>query len=278
MTVEDFTPGVARSVSPLVRRVVAPNPGRMTGPGTNTYVIGRDVLALIDPGPLLEAHVEALLDTVGDKLHYIITTHTHRDHSPAWLPIKNATGARVIGAPPWDDHFQDDSFVPEHIPKHNECIHTPEYTLRAVHTPGHVGNHFCFLLEDEGLLFAGDHIMNGSTVVIVPPSGDMKAYIESLLLLKTYPLKAIAPGHGSLIEQPVEAIDWLVQHRLGREQKVLDGVTTLGKADINALVSVVYDDVGEHLHEMAKLSLTAHLIKLQQEDKVRCEHDQYLLV
>ncbi len=274
MTPDDFTPGVVHSLSPLVRRVVAPNPGLMTGPGTNSYLIGNSELALIDPGPLLGDHVDALLAAAGDRLRYIFTTHTHRDHSPAWLPIKEATGATVIGAPPWDDHVQDETFVPDYIPAHNELFRTPEFSIRAVHTPGHVGNHFCFLLEDEATLFAGDHIMNGSTVVIIPPSGNMKAYLDSLALLKNYALQRIAPGHGSPIEQPYEAIDSLIQHRLGREKKVLDAVAQLGQADVDALVKVAYLDVGEHLHRVAKLSLTAHLIKLEQEGRVRAEQGQ----
>ena len=137
----------------------------------------------------------------------------------------------------------------------------------AVHTPGHVSNHFCFFLEEERMLFAGDHIMNGSTVVIVPPSGDMKAYIESLQLLLSYPLKFIAPGHGEVMEDSHQVVEWLVKHRLKREQKVIAGLRQLGRTSLDALVKVVYDDVATSLHKMARLSLTAHLIKLHQENR-----------
>ena len=166
-----------------VRRLVAPNPGVMTGPGTNTYLLGDDEVAVLDPGPAIPSHIEAILETAGDRIRWIVCTHTHPDHSPAWQAVAEATGAQVIGALPADDMFQDDTFKPHQELTHDEVLRTPEFTLRAVHTPGHVSNHFCFFLEEEQMLFAGDHIMNGSTVVIVPPSGDMKAYIESLQLL-----------------------------------------------------------------------------------------------
>ena len=147
-------------------------------------------------------------------------------------------------------------------------LRTPEFNLRAVHTPGHVSNHYCFFLEEEQMLFAGDHIMNGSTVVIVPPSGNMKAYIESLQLLLKYPLKFIAPGHGDVMEDSVVVVEWLVNHRLQREAKVLKGIKSLEKASMDELVAVVYDDVDVSLHLMAKLSLEAHLIKLEVENHV----------
>ncbi len=131
--------------------------------------------------------------------------------------------------------------------------------------PGHVGNHYCFFLEEEGMMFAGDHIMNGSTVVIIPPSGDMKAYIESLQLLLDYPLKSIAPGHGDLITEPAAEVEWLVEHRLTRERKVVDGLQKTGRVSTEQLVKVVYDDVDTSLHKMAILSLSAHLIKLERD-------------
>ena len=165
--------------------------------------------------------------------------------------------------------FQDSSFKPTIELQHDYLLQTEEFTLRALHTPGHVGNHYCFLLEEEGMLFAGDHIMNGSTVVIIPPSGDMKAYIESLQLLLNYPLQFIAPGHGEVMPEPTAVVDWLVKHRLQREQKVIDSLRQTGRAPLDALVKVVYDDVDTSLHKMAVLSLSAHLIKLQHEQRAR---------
>lgn len=252
-----------------VRRLVASNPGVMTGPGTNTYLLGDEQVAVLDPGPALPEHIDAILDTAGDRIRWIVCTHTHPDHSPAWQAVAKATGAQVIGASPPDDMHQDKSFTPTLEVRHDQVLATPEFTLRAVHTPGHVGNHFCYFLEEEGMLFAGDHIMNGSTVVIIPPSGDMKAYIESLQLLLDYPLKSIAPGHGEVMPEPAKVVDWLVRHRLMREHKVVTGLRRTGRTSLDELVKVVYDDVNTSLHKMAVLSLSAHLIKLQHEQRVR---------
>ena len=262
-------PGIPFRLNSRVRRLIAPNPGVMTGPGTNTYLLGDDEVAVLDPGPALPEHIDAILDTAGDRIRWIVCTHTHPDHSPAWQAVAEATGAEVIGASPPDDMFQDETFKPTVEVQHDYVLSTPEFTLRAVHTPGHVGNHYCYFLEEEGTMFAGDHIMNGSTVVIIPPSGDMKAYIESLQLLLKYPLQFIAPGHGELMDQPKEAVDWLVSHRLGREQKVVEGLQKTGRVSLDELVKVVYDDVDSSLHKMARLSLSAHLIKLQHDKRAR---------
>ncbi|MEZ5572110.1 MAG: MBL fold metallo-hydrolase [Halioglobus sp.] len=261
--------GVPFSLNSRVRRLVAPNPGVMTGPGTNTYLLGKKEVAVLDPGPALPAHIDAILDTAGDRIRWIVCTHTHPDHSPAWQAVAEATGAQVIGASPPNDMFEDNSFKPTIELQHDYVLRTEEFTLRALHTPGHVGNHYCFFLEEEGMLFAGDHIMNGSTVVIIPPSGDMKDYIASLQLLLNYPLKFIAPGHGEVMPDPTAVVDWLVKHRLKREQKVIDGLRQTGRASLDALVKVVYDDVDSSLHKMAALSLSAHLIKLQHEQRAQ---------
>ena len=259
--------GVPFRLNSRVRRIVAPNPGVMTGAGTNTYLLGDEAVAVLDPGPAIDKHIRAILDTAGDRIRWIVCTHTHPDHSPAWKAVHEATGAQVIGALPADDMFQDDTFKPDWEVQHDELLATEEFTLRAVHTPGHVSNHFCFFLEEEQMLFAGDHIMNGSTVVIVPPSGDMKAYIESLQLLLRYPLHLIAPGHGEVMEDSRAIVEWLVNHRLQRENKVIGGLRKLGRSSLDELVTVVYDDVDVGLHEMAKLSMSAHLIKLQRENR-----------
>ena len=262
-----FDRGVPFRLNSHVRRVVAPNPGVMTGPGTNTYLLGNEAVAVLDPGPAEQSHIDAILDAAGDRIRWIVVTHTHPDHSPAWKAIAEATGARVMGGAPPDDMFQDETFAPDQVLIHDDVLTTQEFTLRAVHTPGHVGNHFCFFLEEEHMMFAGDHIMNGSTVVIIPPSGDMKAYIESLQLLMKYPLQYIAPGHGDVIHDSAAEVENLIRHRLGREQKVVDGLHQLRRATLDQLVEVVYDDVATSLHKMAKLSLNAHLIKLRQENR-----------
>ena len=261
--------GTPVRLNPRVQRLVAPNPGVMTGPGTNTYLLGTAAVAVVDPGPALPAHVDAILEAAGERIRWIVCTHTHPDHSPAWRAVADATGAEVIGALPADDMFQDDTFAPTREVVHDDVLATDEFTLRAVHTPGHVSNHFCFLLEQERMLFAGDHIMNGSTVVIVPPGGDMQAYIKSLELLLRYPLQVIAPGHGELLSEPRAAIEWLIDHRLMRERKVIAALRQSGAASLDKLVEVVYDDVDSSLHQMARLSLSAHLIKLQRESRAR---------
>ncbi|QIB67681.1 MBL fold metallo-hydrolase [Kineobactrum salinum] len=244
----------------------------MTGPGTNTYLLGSEAVAVLDPGPAIPAHIDAILAAGAGNIRWIVCTHTHPDHSPAWLALAEATGAEVIGALPANDRFQDDTFQPTVELEDQWLLQAPEFSLRAIHTPGHVSNHYCFLLEQEGMLFAGDHIMNGSTVVIVPPGGDMKAYIDSLQRLLDYPLQSIAPGHGELIPEPREVVAALVAHRLKREHKTAAALARLGPATLESLVQDVYDDVDSSRHEWAKLSLSAHLIKLQQEGRARyCE-------
>jgi len=260
--------GIPYRLNSRVRRLVAPNPGAMTGPGTNTYLIGNEEIAVLDPGPKIPVHIEAILKAGEGRIRWIVCTHTHPDHSPAWQALAEATGAQVIGALPADDKFQDDTFKPTSELHHDDVLRTSEFSLRAVHTPGHVSNHYCFFLEEEQMLFAGDHIMNGSTVVIVPPSGNMKAYIESLQLLLQYPLKFIAPGHGDVMQDSAAVVDWLVKHRLKREAKVLKGLKGFESASLDELVAVVYDDVDVSLHHMAKLSLEAHLIKLKADNFV----------
>ncbi len=254
-------------ISPRVRRLVAPNPGPMTGPGTNTYLLGDEDVIVLDPGPAIDAHVEAILAAGEGRIGTIICTHTHPDHSPAWQAVARATGATVIGALPAGDDHQDETFSPDIELSDGYVLATSELRLRAVHTPGHVSNHYCFLLEEEGLLFAGDHIMNGSTVVIIPPGGDMQAYIASLERLLEEPVQAVAPGHGEVIEDSAAEIRRLVEHRLGRERKVAAGLAACAPTDLGTLVTTVYDDVDPSLHPWAQLSLEAHLIKLEREGR-----------
>lgn len=241
----------------------------MTGPGTNTYLLGEEEVVVLDPGPAIDRHVDAILAAGAGRIRYIVCTHTHPDHSPAWKAVAEATDATVIGALPEGDDHQDETFRPHSTLHHEFELRTPELTLMALHTPGHVSNHYCFLLEEERMLFAGDHIMNGSTVVIIPPGGDMQAYIASLQLLLQYPIDSVAPGHGELIEDSRKEVEKLVDHRLGRERKVLAGLEQLGTSDMDALVTVVYDDVDPSLHPWAKLSMEAHLIKLEREGRAK---------
>ena len=258
--------GEVRALTPRVRRIVAPNPGPMTGPGTNTYVIGDTELAVIDPGPAIPSHVEAILACVGERLRYVVCTHTHPDHSPGAAVLAAKTGATLVGRVTADDRHQDLTFQPEAQVEDDARIAGDGWTLRAIRTPGHVDNHVCYLLEEEGVVFAGDHIMNGSTVVIVPPGGSMAHYIASLKRLLEYDVRTVAPGHGDLIPDCRAEVEKLVRHRMMREAKVARALV-LEPQSLDTLVVSVYDDVDPAMHEWAKLSLLAHLIKLESEGR-----------
>lgn len=260
--------GEVKVLSQRVRRIVAPNPGPMTGPGTNTYVVGETDLVVVDPGPAEPSHIDAILRCVGDRLRYIACTHTHPDHSPAAAVLADATGATLVGRTTADDRHQDLSFQPASQIEDDECVTGEGWTLRAIRTPGHVDNHVCYLLDEEGVVFAGDHIMNGSTVVIVPPGGNMAHYIASLRRLLDYDVKVVAPGHGELIPDCRGEVEKLVRHRLLREAKVVGALSDQAQS-LDDLVVTVYDDVDPMMHEWAKLSLLAHLIKLEDERRTR---------
>ena len=258
--------GEVKALSERVRRIVAPNPGPMTGPGTNTYVVGQTDLVVIDPGPAVDTHIKAILDCVGDQLRCIACTHTHPDHSPGAALLAEATGASLVGRVTEDDRHQDLTFQPTAQIEDDDTVSGEGWTLRAIRTPGHVDNHVCYLLEEEGMVFAGDHIMDGSTVVIVPPGGNMAHYIASLRRLLDYPVKCVAPGHGELIPDCPREVEKLIRHRLMREVKVAAALDE-SSSSLDHLVVRVYDDVDPMMHEWAKLSLLAHLIKLEDEDR-----------
>lgn len=253
----------AVKISPRIQRLVAPNPGVMTGPGTNTYIVGTDELAVIDPGPAIDEHIEHILKVGDGRIRHILCTHTHPDHSPAAAHLARELEVPMIGAVTADDQHQDLTFQPDIHLEQDAVIAGHDWSIRAIHTPGHVDNHYCFLLEEEGMVFAGDHIMNGSTVVIVPPGGNMKDYIESLQRLLDYDVKAIAPGHGEIIPGCRDEVEKLVRHRLMREAKVAANLGRSGPVPIETLVVSVYDDVPEAMHRWAQLSLLAHLLKLE---------------
>jgi glyoxylase-like metal-dependent hydrolase (beta-lactamase superfamily II) len=244
--------GVAGALSPMVRRIVASNPGMMTGPGTNTYLVGIDEIAVIDPGPDDPAHLDAIAGCGGDRIRWILLTHTHEDHSPGAAGLKKRTGAEVLafgpgggrGKPRLDGTLGDGA-----------VIEATEFHLTALHTPGHASNHLCYLLNEERTLFTGDHIMQGSTVVISPPDGDMATYLDSLERLKSIRprLKAIAPGHAT------------IAHRLAREAQVLEALRERGPTTITDLVEQIYTDVEPQLHPVARRTVWAHLRKLADE-------------
>ncbi len=267
----DIQVGVPVRLSPRLIRVTAGNGSLMTGPGTNTYLVGggpRNEWAVIDPGPLIDSHVEAILAAAPGPIRAIFATHTHTDHSPACVPLKARTGAVVHGRGPDHAEWQDASFAPDVALSGGERFTLPDgTTLRSIHTPGHASNHLCFLLEEEQLLFTGDHVMQLSTVVINPPDGDMAAYLGSLRHLATLDLAWLAPGHGFLMTEPRRAIEGIVAHRLKREAKVVDAMHALGPATAEALLARVYDDVKPQLLGVAMRSLRAHLFKLRDEGR-----------
>ena len=266
---ENIVPGVTVVIAPGVVRITAPNPGVMTGPGTNSYIIGERELVLIDPGPQIDAHVQALQSAVGERLKWILCTHTHLDHSPAAHALKKATGARVLGRIATQDGRQDADFAPDRLFNDGETVSADGVTLRAVHTPGHASNHLCYLLEERRMLFTGDHIMQGSTVVISPPDGDMQAYLASLDKLLALDLDRLAPGHGQVIETPHDEVRRLVSHRLKREEKAFNALLRKNPAMLDELVPLAYDDVAERLYPVARRSLHAHLIKLAREGRIK---------
>ena len=268
----EIEPGRAVRLSPRLIRVTANNGSVMTGPGTNTYLVGGgpdNLWAVIDPGPDDAAHVQAVLAASPGPIRWIFATHTHLDHSPATAALVAATGASVHGRRAAHPEWQDASFAPDvELAGGERFALTPDCTLRAIHTPGHASNHLCYLLEQEKLLFTGDHLMQLSTVVVNPPDGDMAAYLASLRELLAEDLEWLAPGHGFLMARPREVIEAVIAHRLRREAKVVDALRALGATGADALLARVYDDVPPRLHAMAMRSLKAHLLKLGHEGTV----------
>lgn len=273
----DIQVDVPVRLSQRVIRVTADNGSVMTGPGTNTYLVGggpRNEWAVIDPGPLSAAHVQAVLAAAPGPIRHILVTHTHTDHSPGCVALKQATQAPVCGRVASHPMWQDTTFAPDRLLQGGERLQIDDgVTLQVVHTPGHASNHLCFLLEEERTLFTGDHVMQLSTVVINPPDGDMRAYIGSLRELAAgLELDWLAPGHGFLMAQPRQAMEAIVAHRLKREAKVVEALRRLGPASADALLQAVYDDVPPRLHPVAMRSLKAHLFKLR-DDAAAVERD-----
>ena len=250
-------------LGPGLRRLVAPKPTLMTGPGTNTYLFGNREVAVLDPGPAKEGHLERIQKTADAPIRWILVTHTHPDHSPAAAQLAAVAGAELLGMPAPEGEHQDDTFTADRILEDGDRLETDEFVIEAVHTPGHASNHLCYRHAGMNWLFTGDHVIDGSTVVIDPPDGNMKHYLQSLQRVKQLRCAALAPGHGEIINDPDRAIDWIIEHRLERVRKVAAALAGNPNLTTCELVPYVYKDVDKKLYGWAERSLLAHLLKLE---------------
>ncbi|HEV7266617.1 MAG TPA: MBL fold metallo-hydrolase [Falsiroseomonas sp.] len=280
---EDALPhGVAEDISRNVRRIVCNNPGPFTFRGTNTYLIGRGKVAVLDPGPADDAHLAAILRaTAGERITRILVSHTHRDHSPGTAALVAATGAATFGFGPHltppdaggegDDH----AFRPDETLADGAVLEGDEWRLAALHTPGHCANHLCFAL-DGGVLFSADHVMSWSTSVVSPPDGDMAAYMASLAKVAARDDRLYLPGHGPPLPDPAPFVAALAAHRLEREAKVLEALRAARRATAAELVPPVYGpELDPRLVPAAARSLLAHLIKLAAEGEAARDGDAF---
>ena len=273
----EFTYGEAAQVSPLIRRVIAHNPSVFTFHGTGTYIVGRGNVAVIDAGPDLAEHVDAVLAAVrGETVTHLIVTHTHIDHSPATRHIKAATGAESYGFGPHGggegpavEEGADRDFVPDHRVEDGAVIEGCGWALEAVHTPGHTSNHLCFALAEERALFSGDHVMGWSTTVVSPPDGDMGAYMASLEKLKARNETTYWPTHGPPIAKSQRFVGKLLGHRRQREAEILSAVAD-GAATIPEIVALRYRGLDPRLRPAAARTVLAHLIHLVESGRVAC--------
>lgn len=263
-------PGRYDQLAPALGRLTAANPGLMTGAGTNSYLVGTRRLVVVDPGPDLPGHQQALADAAAARrarIGWIVVTHTHPDHAPGAARLAALTGAPVLG------FAAREGFAPDEEVGDGFELHGPGFALRAVHTPGHASDHLCWLLVDPGVLLTGDHVMHGSTVVVSPPDGDMAVYLDSLRRVRALgpEVTRLAPGHGRLMEEPGAVVGDLVSHRLAREAKVAAVLAEAGPSTVDELLGRVYDDVTERQLPVARRSLWAHLRKLVADGRARCE-------
>jgi glyoxylase-like metal-dependent hydrolase (beta-lactamase superfamily II) len=292
-TLDEVAYGRSEQVAPMIRRVIAENPSKFTYRGTGTYIVGHGDVVVIDPGPKLDAHRDALAAALaGARVRGILVTHCHADHSPlaGWLAAE--TGAPTFGfgphprpdpaiEPDADDpdadtvieESTDHDFVPDHATVHGERLDLlPDVTVEAVHTPGHTSNHTCWAMTLDGtrVLFSGDHVMGWSTTVVSPPDGDMAAYLDSLQLVIDRADDVLWPTHGPPRDDVVEYVAALVEHRRAREAAVLAAVRC-GSSTIPEIVAVLYADVREELHKPAGRTVWAHLVRLVSEGRVEVE-------
>lgn len=281
----EFEYGVPSELAPGVRRLVANNPGPFTFKGTNTYLVGTEELALIDPGPDDDVHIAAIMRAAGGRpITHILITHTHRDHTDGLPKMLAATGAITCGygrsvpkpgdvrVSPSGSEFVDQDFRPDIVMRSGDAVSGPGWKLEAVFTPGHAPDHLCFALADRQVLFSGDHVMAWNTSVVAPPEGNMADYMASLdTLLSRAPQDAVyLPGHGGRVETPARVVKAFIVHRTWREQAILNAIRE-GTDNVRAIVSRVYQDLDARLVTAACLSVLAHVEHLISKGLVRCE-------
>lgn len=279
-------PDIAQTLSPRVRRVLADNPSHFTSTGTQTYIVGRGDVAVIDPGPNEPDHIAGILRaTEGERIVAIVCTHTHRDHSPAARPLAEATGADIVGCAPLviaddgprADASFDTSYAPTRVLVDGDRLTGSDWTLEAVATPGHTSNHLCFALVEEDALFTGDHVMGWSTTVVSPPDGDMAAYMASLDKLQGRSDVIYYPAHGEPVTNPQQFVRGLGGHRKQRERQILKLVGE-GVGVITDMVPRMYKGIDERLYPAAGRSVLAHLIDLRDRGRVIEAEGQWLAV
>ncbi|GGE31261.1 MBL fold metallo-hydrolase [Marinicauda pacifica] len=274
----DFEYGRCDTLSPLIRRVVASNPGPFTFTGTGVYIVGHGTVAMIDPGPLDAGH-EAALDQAleGERVSHVLLTHHHLDHSPLAARMASRHGCKTYGrrprrTPPAGGETRmeagdDDSFAPDVELEDGDVLTGPGWTLEALHTPGHTSNHLCFALKEENTLFSGDHVMAWSTSVVSPPDGHMGDYISQLERIRARGFGRIWPTHGPAIDDPEAFLDAYIEHRRARERQIL-GQIEAGRTTIREMVSSMYADVDKRLHPAAAHSVLAHIIHLVEQGRI----------
>ncbi len=284
--IDDLPAGLAEQMEPLVLRVLAGNPSPYTYSGTQTYVVGGDQdCAIIDPGPADPQHIDAIIAAVGGRAIISITcTHTHRDHSPAAVPLAQRTGAPIIGCAPLvidddgpraDEAF-DTSYAPDTVLTDGDKISGHDWTLEAVTTPGHTSNHICYALLESGAMFTGDHVMGWSTSVISPPDGDMADYMASMQKVHDRDDRIYYPAHGAPVEKPRQLVRGMMGHRKQRERQILNQLETCPKT-IKAMVPDMYKGTDPRLYGAAGRSVLAHLIDLQARGRVTENDDLWSL-
>ena len=278
--------GRAAQVAPGVRRLLAANPSPFTFTGTQTYIVGAGEVAVIDPGPDLPEHVDAILAAVAaERIVAILCTHTHRDHSPASRPLQAATGAPIVGCAPLSlddsgpraDEAFDSAYRPDRVLADGERLAGEGWTLEALATPGHTSNHLCLALAEDSALFTGDHVMGWSTTVVAPPDGDMADYMASLDRLLDRDDLVYYPAHGPAVSEPRAHVRRLVEHRRMRERQILDRLGR-GEGRIPAMVAEMYADIDPRLFPAAGRSVLAHLVDLERRGLARAEGDGWTLV